>query len=303
MRPLFQILANDSDMTEQLRKYFISATVVDDLKSGSDTLDLKFSNYVELPSANTIIKFSAGFDKLHLLGSYLTGENTIDLISNALTIKCKAVQSTGKIKTDKKTQTWGSVNLSDIVGAVAEDNDLKVRFDFPDFLVESEAQINETDLAFLYRLAREYGAYFSIKNETIIFIEDVTDVFYIDVSELSAGSITTTGTEYKSVRCKYFDKAAGVEKSVVAGSGSPEYSGRTGYSSRGRALGAANRKLKKLRRLYKKGHLSLPKGRPEIYAGASAHLTGSRAAFIREYFVSSARHIITPSGLSSAFEI
>jgi hypothetical protein len=300
----FRFDSSNPALLSDVNRYFESFTVVDDLKSGADSLTLNLSNFAAVPDAGTVVSVFAGYDKLHLLGSFATDKCRAGLGSNTLSISAKAVQATKDMKIKHKKRVFSSLKLSGMVSKIAKENGYQSKFSGMDVFIDHEYQANETDLGFLMRLARDNGLYFSLKNETVIFTDSPSDVFVVDLKELDLGNSTieTTGTEFKSVRVTYFDKEAGTEKAVIAGSGSPQYNGKSGYPSQRRAQGAAKKTLQDLQKL-STGNISIVKGRPEIYAGAKIKLTGVREFFAREYFAAKITHTCTPTTFSTSIEI
>ena len=60
MKVCYSITSNDKNIDEEIQKYFDSATITDEIKNGTDTLDLNLSCLSSLPKAGTVITFSAG---------------------------------------------------------------------------------------------------------------------------------------------------------------------------------------------------------------------------------------------------
>lgn len=305
MKPKYSIECNNRNIDDEISLYFQSATVVDEIKSGADTLDIRLNALTEMPDASTVITFSAGYEEtgLSLLGKFITNEISYDILTGSFSIKAKAVESAGDMKMQKKTRTWQEQKLSGIVKAVAAEYGLISKFNMsPDPFFKVLPQRNESDTAFLRRIAAENGADFALKNKTIIFFDGDTKVFEVDKTELMGGSLKTSGTLFKSVRTRYFDKEKNEMVVVTAGNGSPVYNGTLEFGSKNEAFGYAKKQLERLQHNYS-GSIQFAKGRPDIYAGAKIKLTGLRPELNKEYRISKITHNITPESFTSTAEI
>lgn len=305
MKPRYSIECNNRNIDDEISRFFQSATVVDEIKSGADTLDLRLCALSEMPDASMVISFSAGYEEtgLSMLGKFITNEISYDIITGSFSIKAKAIESAGDMKMQKKTRTWQKQKLSGIVKSVATEYGLISKFNMsPDPFYEVLTQRNESDTAFLRRIAAENGADFSLKNKTIIFFDGDPKVIEVDKTELMGGSLKTSGTLFRSVRTSYFDKERNEMVVVTAGSGSPVYSGKLEFGSKNEAFGYAKKQLERLQHNYS-GSIQFAKGRPDIYAGATIKLTGLRSELNSEYRVSKITHNITPESFTSTAEI
>lgn len=302
----YSIESNDKNIDKDIVKFFESATITDEIKNGADVLDLRISHLSSLPKVGTVIAFSAGYDNtLNLLGRFTTNEISCNLFTGAAAIKAKAVAAYSNLKMQRKIKTWQQSKLSAIVKQVAADHNLQTKFKIAeDPFFEVYNQNNETDLAFLRRIANDNGADIAIKNGCIIFFDESPDTFKVDLTELSSGSLKTAGTTFGSVEAFYFDREDGDKiKKIVVGSGSPRYQGQGGFHSANEAAGYAKRKLESLQKSAFTGSIQFAKGRPDIYAGAKIKLTGVRPEFAGEYRISKITHNITADSFTSTAEI
>ena len=305
MKVCYSITSNDKNIDEEIQKYFDSATITDEIKNGADTLDLNLSCLSSLPKAGTVIAFSAGYDeKLNSLGKFTTNEVSCNLFNGAVTVKAKAVAAYSDIKNKNKIRTWQQVKLSAIGEQIAADYNLQSKFKLDnDPFFEVYTQNNESDLAFLRRIANENGADIALKNGCIIFFDDSPDVFEVDRKEIASGHLKTAGTTYKSVEAIYFDKETGKYSKIVVGVETPRFQGKGGFQSATEAKGYAKKKLESLQKSAFSGMIQFSKGRPDIYAGAKIKLTGVRPEFEGTYRVTKITHNISAGSFTSTAEI
>jgi hypothetical protein len=70
---------------------------------------------------------------------------------------------------EKRTASYENASLDQILQKIAKRNDLSVKNSFYDLVFLHQSQNDESDLAFMQRIAKEIGATFAIKNDTILF--------------------------------------------------------------------------------------------------------------------------------------
>lgn len=305
MKACYSISSNNKNIDKEIQEYFESATITDEIKNGTDTLDLNLSHLSSLPKAGTVITFSAGYDdKLNLLGKFTTNEVSCNLFNGAVTVKAKAVAAYSDIKSRNKIRTWQQVKLSAILKQIAADYNLQSKFKLDnDPFFEAYIQNNESDLAFLRRIANDNGADIAIKNGCIIFFDDSPDTFEVDLKEIASGNLKTAGTTYKSVEVIYFDKETGNPNKIVVGVETPLFQAKGGFQSATEAQGYAKKKLESLQKATFSGMIQFSKGRPDIYAGAKIKLTGVRPEFEGTYRVTKITHNISAGSFTSSAEI
>jgi len=301
LRPTFEILSNDKDITAQISQHLISLSITDELEDRSDSFTMRLSD-IEIPE-DVELKIFLGWDDVNsYIGSFIVSDVEISLKEPVLTISGKAANLHGKIKQVKR-RSFENTSLEGIVSKVAEENNLGIKYTFDSIPIIYIGQKEESDLSFLNRLARQYGAIFSIKNNTVIFIDEADTIIDIEEKEITSGSIKLTGKEYKSVSAVYRDRKKNAEFKVSAGSGEPCFKLSGTYPNKWFALGNAKRKLLKLRQTHKSGSISLP-GRTDIYAGSKVRLSGFRKEALNvEYLVKKTTYSFTSKGFITTINI
>lgn len=112
---------------------------------------------------------------------------------------------TSKELRTKRSEGYDDMTLEAIVGAVAERHGLSVTGEIPELIFERISQNKEHDLAFLTRLADEWGCYFSVKGDQLVFttresVEDAPAVAHLD---LVSGSKIKTWRVRRSTKDLY----------------------------------------------------------------------------------------------------
>lgn len=78
---------------------------------------------------------------------------------------------TSKELRSKRSAAYDEMTLAEIVARVADRHELEVVGEIPEVSFARVTQTRESDLAFLTRLAEDYGCYFSIKGDQLVFID------------------------------------------------------------------------------------------------------------------------------------
>lgn len=247
-------IAAETDISLILAKNLISLTVTDYDGTKSDALEIIISNDIKRPSDEDKIK-------LWIEGVYygvflVDSTETNDL--NQLTITATSANFSQSLKT-KQNRNFKKTTLHDIIKKIAKAHELKVKIDFPNISYENLIQEKESDLHFLNSLAKKYGAIFSIKNDTLLFVKRGTDLptFIIDLNECKPWNIKHVSREkYNSCTATWRDTKNNKNKSVTVGSGKPILKITGDYLSEDEAKLVANAKLEESKRGTREGSFS-----------------------------------------------
>ena len=193
--------------------------------------------------------------------------------NKSLTITATGVKFSEEHK-KKKSYNYQNTKLSSIVNMVAKRLKCKVKFTVQDTKIESLYQTQESDINFLYRLAEEYNALFSIKNNYVYFVSRLDNslpVTIIDVTKASSINITHSArTFYKSVEAVFYDAKKAKNTKVKVGQGGPTLQIKGAFKNKQDAQIKAKRKLEAVQTGTVNGYLTY-KGL-KIYAGTMLQL-------------------------------
>lgn len=204
-RPYFKLLYNGKDITEDISRYLISAKVVDKAitdskKNESDELDIVLEDTDQvwiddwMPSKGDLLNVELGYtDNFLSFGDFEIDEITYDGPPSRISIKAMAAGISRQIRTKRSTAHEGK-SLKEIANKIAEAHGLTVEGEISDIRIERKTQDRETDLAFLARIADEYGYMYSIRGTKIIFtavydIHKADNVGEIDLTEMISWSV------------------------------------------------------------------------------------------------------------------
>ena len=175
MTPTFKMTFDGRDITAKIKPHLVSLTLSDN--RGRDADDLSFTvedieGRVDLPKAGSKIKVWLGYLET---GLFFKGLFVIDELESSggpdhINVKAQSTDFTAGIKVKKET-FFEDKSVADIVAFIAGENDLKhnIAAGVGAHMMTHRVQTNESDFNFLTRMAKDVGAYFAIKNETIIF--------------------------------------------------------------------------------------------------------------------------------------
>jgi phage protein D len=178
-------------------------------------------------------------------------------------------------------------------------------------LVSHLDQTNESDAAFMRRVATDYGAVVKIAGGLLLFIEPLRGCFPdgtpLPVVPIAARDLSgyqmrlAERGKYGRVIAKYYDFDEAEEKQVSAGTESPAFTLRDTFTNRSQALLRARGKLAEIESGTQT--LSLETiGNPLIAAESKINLMGIREELNGVWIIKSARHNLSASGYKTNIE-
>lgn len=245
-------------------------------------------------------------------GSYELNNVVYDYVACVFTFTGHSVSFSKEVKS-KKTRTHEKITLEDLVAKMAGEMGLKPRVsdELKSMFFEAVSQTNETNLNFLVRLAKDYGAVVKVGNDHLIFIErgkgknasgDDLPTVIITPLDLLEGSKCTARERmrYKAAEAKWFDvkKAALVTEKV--GDGEPVLSLKKTFPDQQSAKAAAQAELNnKKRELYV---LDLVvEGNGNIIAETPITTVGLKVPEGNQWIVQSVDHTVNGGGFITRF--
>ena len=268
---VIKIIVNDKDISEDFKKYFLDLQIIDKDGTESDELNFTVSYAIKRPKYEDKIKI---WINNVFYGAFLVQSTTTNHI-NELIVRATGTNFSSSIKT-KKSRNFAETSLKAIVEQIARENGLKSNVDFSDVSISNIIQSNESDMHFLTRLAKDYDAIFSIKNNTLIFLERDTSLpnFTINLNQCSIWDITYTDKKvYSSCLARYRSTKENAIQTVTIGVGTPILSYQEAFQTKEEATKKATAKLQRAKRGTKEGRLTIEG--VYISAGSTITLVGS----------------------------
>lgn len=174
--PDFSLSLQEKDITQNIRKRLISLSLTDNRGFEADQLDIELDDsdgLMAMPQRNAVLALSLGWK-----GAALTpkGLFTVDEVEHrgtpdTLTIRARSADFRGSLNT-RRDESYHDTTLSHIVQKVAARNKLKatIAAGLGTIKVSHIDQTQETDAAFLTRLASLIGAVAAVKNGSLLFM-------------------------------------------------------------------------------------------------------------------------------------
>ncbi|MDN4629099.1 phage late control D family protein [Erwinia sp. PsM31] len=176
MAPDFMLSVNSKDVTANIRDRLILLTLTDNRGFEADQLDLELDDadgLLAMPVRGAVIKLFLGWKGQALVGK---GEFTVDEVEHhgapdTMTIRARSADFRGTLNSRREV-SYHDTTLGDVVKQVAERNKLKAALaaGFATQAVSHIDQTQETDAAFLTRLATLYGAVAAVKAGKLLFL-------------------------------------------------------------------------------------------------------------------------------------
>ncbi|EPC5390589.1 phage late control D family protein [Serratia liquefaciens] len=174
--PDFSLSLQEKDITQNIRKRLITLSLTDNRGFEADQLDIELDDsdgLMVMPQRNAVLALSLGWK-----GAALTpkGLFTVDEVEHhgapdTLTIRARSADFRGSLNT-RRDESYHDTTLSHIVQKVAARNQLKASLaaGLGTIKVSHIDQTQETDAAFLTRLASLNGAVAVVKNGSLLFM-------------------------------------------------------------------------------------------------------------------------------------
>lgn len=319
MTPLFQVIANGSDITGKIADRLLSLTVTDEAGTKSDTVEIRLDNRdqaVATPPHGAEMLVAMGYEETGLvtLGLYTVDETELSGPPDVLVIKGKAADMRAPLKAPV-TRSWHQTTLGEIVGSVAGQHGLSpaISPELAGMAIEHVDQTEESDLHLLTRLANQYGAVSKVANGRLVFAKrgeakSVTGKALTPVSvaghEVESWRLTQADRgKYGSVSACYHDQATGKKVDLKAGGGDgATYKIRYEYPTKEAAEAGAAAKLGNLKRGTASLSLTLKVGKPAAAAEAPLSVAGIHPDADGAWTIDKVTHTFDASGLSSSIE-
>lgn len=175
--PAFMVKVNSEDMTADISPRLISLTMTDNRGFDADQLDIELDDadgQLAMPPRGAVISLFLGWKGQPLSSK---GDFTVDEIEHhgapdAMTIRARSADFRGSLNS-RREASYHDTTLGEVITLVAGRNDLKpmIGDGLAAVKVSHIDQTQETDAAFLTRIATLNGAVAAIKAGKLLFIK------------------------------------------------------------------------------------------------------------------------------------
>lgn len=317
MKPKYKIIADDNDITELIHSRLISLSISDEIGIVSDTMTMELDDRdsaFALPSSGAVLSVAMGYDELYPMGQFVADEIELNASPQTLTITARASNSNlhdmGEFKAPK-TESWDKKTLTSIVQTIAGRYGITAAISatFAGIQIDHVDQTEESDCAFIQRLASDYGAAIKIAGGKLMFIDPLTGKFP-DGSPLPTIPVTTVSSmrlriternKYGKVSAKYYDVNKAEEQEITVGTSPPTYQLRDTYSNQQQAQLQAQAKLNEIADGTYALTVDMP-GNPMLGAESVIDIQVGRTEFRGKWVIKSCRHTMNSSGYKTSIE-
>jgi phage protein D len=307
MKPDFKVIADNQDITDLLRDRLLSLRTTDKPGLESDDCEIVIDDRdgaVAFPKKGATLEISLGYagEPLKFVGRYKVDEIEISGPPQSMMIRGKPGDLVASLK-EQKRRSWESTTLDAITGDIARDNGLQPFCPLNPAIARAD-QINESDMHFITRMARQYGATATVKDGKLIV---VTRGEGKSGSGLKMPSITLHRDDiasyslsfpdralYSEVRASYQNRATGQLQTIVLTNESapgiahaPKHTDRHIHPTAAEAQAAAQSRKAALNRATMSGRIELTRGRADVGAEKWLELAGIKDEADGTYLIES----------------
>ncbi len=314
MTPDFSLIVAGVDITGLIRRRLIKLSVTDEAGIKSDALDVTLDDRdarIAVPAPGVVITVALGYKETGLtpLGQYTADEVALSGPPASLGFRGASADMGGALKS-MKTRNFDEITLGGLVETIAGEHTLKsaVSESLGKIAYEHIAQVDESDMHLLTRLAKPHDAIATVKAGALLLAERglglsiggaALPVIAVDKGDLTDYRVTLAERgKYRSAVASWHDDNTGKTKTVAAGDGEPTYRLRHVHPTRERAEQAARAKLKSLTRGKAQLSLTMP-GNPTIAAEARIRLSGIRSGVDGLWSIATVTHTLDAGGFKT----
>ncbi len=317
IQPRVRITYQGKDITQDISAYLVAVEYSDSTDDESDEASFTVENTEQVwnnnwrPKKKDKLRIAIGYDDGMLdCGTFTVDEIEFSGPPDTVSIRALAASVSNPIRT-KGSKAYEQQTLQQIAEDIAKKhgyqivNNLTDKNKLKDIKFERITQSRQTDLAFLSRIADDYGVMFSVRDTKLIFtsiydIESAGTALKLDRKDLISYSMKDQAVDtYKSASVKHVvPKKSETVKFIYEGEGNKEASDTLEVRSKAEDTKQAETKAKaKLHKANKKevtGSFAV-EGNPRIVAGINFDLTGF-GLFSGKWNITKTSHRIDKSG-------
>jgi len=310
--PIFRLLYKGIDISSELLPHLVSCTYTDKVHGEADEIEVVVQDRDGLwrgpwcPEQGDKVELWIGYKGLPLVycGAFEIDEPNARLSrsGDVFTFRGVSAPVTKAIRT-RNNQRFEKQNLKQVAQKLASRHGLTIVGTPPDVFFEHVAQRRERDLEFLSRLADDYGAYFSVKGDKLVFakrdeLHERAPALTIHAESddyISADLKKSSHKTYSKARATYFE--GNEKKNIdVEVSDSKVKNGDTlrldeRIENEGQARVLAKSRLQKENLKRQTGNVVLV-GNPLAMAGNTVALDSGFGKWAGRYLIKTSRHLI-----------
>ncbi len=178
MTPVYEVHANNNDITAAIRHRLLSLRVTDETGYQSNAVEIQLDDRggaIHLPRKGAALEVELGYKETGTarMGSYTLDEVELSGPPDTLTIRAKAADMLSSLK-QHKTRSWDDVTISELVDSIAADHGLEAKVGDSIRAITARRHIDQTeesDMHLLKRLSEEYDAESKQAGHLLLFVK------------------------------------------------------------------------------------------------------------------------------------
>ncbi len=216
LSPVFTLWYLKKNITSDITPYVTRITYSDNIKNESDTIEVELDDTdgrwldAWYPGKGDTLTLKVGYqgEKLLTCGTFSIDEIEVSSPASVVSIRGVATSVNSALRT-KSSRGFESTTLAAIAGRIAKKHQLKLVGSIEVIKIDRVTQYAETDVAFLHRLASEYGYAVKIVSDQLIFSHLATLRSHEPIKQLKPQDVAryslrdTINRVYKSARVKH----------------------------------------------------------------------------------------------------
>ena len=319
--PVFRVTYEGKNITEVISKYLESIDYTDNTADNSDEISITIDNTDHrwtnewYPQKKDKVKLEIGYDDTLMdCGTFTVDELEASGPPHMFKIRALAAGVSSPLRT-KNSRAYEKQTLRKIAEAVASKYGYTVEGEILNINIERVTQNRETDLAFLKRVAGEYGHLFSVRDNKLVFtsifqIEKGQPVFTLNRAQVSRYSMKDqTVSTFKQATVKYHNPSedetyfagVGTEDSETLDSGSEDELVLNVRAENPQQAEAKGKAAMKANQKTKTANIDVY-GNPLLVAGNNIELTGF-GEMSGKWHIKKSTHRITRAGYTTGIEL
>lgn len=318
-RPIFRVTYTGRDITEDVSPLALRVRYVDYDHGRADELDITLEDRNRLwqgewyPGKGDEVELKIGYEDQELLpcGAFEIDEIELSGPPDSVIIKGLG-PNVKKALRQENTIAWENMTLDVIARKIAQKHGLVITGDVKPVKIERITQNHERDLAFLKRLAQEYGNVFKVTDNRLVFYDEDTletaesifDIMRTDVKTFSFRD--KTQALYKACEVSYHEPKTKelishtvYDANIVTGD---VLKINERCEDKAQAIKKAEAALGSKNKLETTASLTLP-GETAMVAGSNINIKGFAKFDGKYHIVSSAHTLSRTEGYETALEL
>lgn len=318
-KPVFFLEYEQKDITAHITPFVLAVTYTDHEHGKSDEIDIQIEDSEHLwksswyPTKGDVLTLKIGYENERLLpcGAFEIDEIEMSSPPDAVSLKGLGTDIKKALR-QENTKAYESKSLKQIASEIAKNHGFEIVGEIKDIKVKRITQKQERDIAFLKRIAEDYGYVFKITDGKLVFyeiekLESADTIFVIDRKDLISFSLRDKTHElYQACSVSYHDpkgkklithtvKADGIVKGDIL-----KINERC--ENKEQAIAKAKAALSGKNGLQTEGSVTAI-GNPKLVAGSNLEITGLYT-LNGKYHIKSSKHTIDRSaGYKTELEV